>query len=452
MAASKQPEPEPEPPAPASEDAEQPEQESVPEMPASKPEPDPEQRRRRRTTVNALTLASVVRNIAINIRNLSEQEIWNDAYSGDFGAQAQAQGLLESASSVFSFVLNPILGGVSDSVGRKPLMNMAPCVSVVSCTIMGLRPGVPALVMRRFCSPLSNTPWHSGESACLADLFQGDPAGYGLARSRINSMSSATKIVGPVIGAWLAAKHSSLPWFLSAFGFAVMATVIRVYLRETLETKKRVKFKWKRSTNPLRFLTLFRGSNKLRVLVIAHLWSQAFTGRRSTSRYENLHLTQQFGWGIAERAKYSSFRGLFDVPASHLSGTIMQRLGVEQALLVGNATNILEQILFGCARQGWHYYAIRPLRVTADVAELAMQYITTNIGAAEGIPQGELQAALSSLSTVIRIITPIIWGRLYAYGVSIGMPQLFYFVSAGAGVVQVILLRVLCALVRRDQK
>ena len=78
--------------------------------------------------------------------------------------------------------------------------------------------------------------------------------------------------------------------------------------------------------------------------------------------------------------------------------------------------------------------------------------ITTNIGAAEGIPQGELQAALSSLSTVIRIVTPIIWGRLYSYGVSIGMPQLFYFVSAGAGVVQVILLRVLCALVRRDQK
>ena len=78
--------------------------------------------------------------------------------------------------------------------------------------------------------------------------------------------------------------------------------------------------------------------------------------------------------------------------------------------------------------------------------------ITTNIGATEGIPQGELQAALQSLSTVIRIVSPIIWGRIYAYGVSAGIPQLFYYVSAAGGVVQVILLRVLCALVRRDQK
>jgi predicted MFS family arabinose efflux permease len=109
--------------------------------------------------VSALTLASVTRNLAINVRNLSEQEIWLEAFSGDFAAQARAQGLLESASGILSFVLNPILGGVSDSFGRKPLMNFAPVVSTFSCSLMAMRPGVPALVFRRFCSPLSNTPW-----------------------------------------------------------------------------------------------------------------------------------------------------------------------------------------------------------------------------------------------------------------------------------------------------
>ena len=109
--------------------------------------------------MNALTLASVTRNLAINVRNLSEQEIWLEAYGGDFAAQARAQGLLESASGILGFVLNPLLGGVSDSFGRKPLMNFAPMVSTFSCGLMAWRPGVPALVFRRFCSPLSNTPW-----------------------------------------------------------------------------------------------------------------------------------------------------------------------------------------------------------------------------------------------------------------------------------------------------
>jgi hypothetical protein len=98
-----------------------------------------------RFAVNALTLASFTRNLAINVRNLSEQEIWLEAFSGDFAAQARAQGLLESASGILSFVSNPLLGGVSDSFGRKPLMNFAPVVSTFSCSLMALSPGVPAL-------------------------------------------------------------------------------------------------------------------------------------------------------------------------------------------------------------------------------------------------------------------------------------------------------------------
>jgi MFS family permease len=175
--------------------------------------PPPPPPRQQQFTVNALAVASLTRNLAISVRNLSEQEIWLSAYGGDFAAQARAQGLLESASGVLGFVVNPLLGAVSDSCGRKPLMNLAPLVSVASCSVMAWRPGVPALVMRRFCSPLSNTPWHSGENACLADLFKGDSTAYGLAKSKINTMISVVKIAGPILGGYLAAISISLPWW-----------------------------------------------------------------------------------------------------------------------------------------------------------------------------------------------------------------------------------------------
>lgn len=42
--------------------------------------------RENRLAVNSLMLASAARNFAISVRQQSEQEIWLQAYAGDFGA------------------------------------------------------------------------------------------------------------------------------------------------------------------------------------------------------------------------------------------------------------------------------------------------------------------------------------------------------------------------------
>ena len=58
----------------------------------------PARKRENRLAVNSLMLASAARNFAISVRQKSEQEIWLLAYAGDFGAQARAQGMLESVA------------------------------------------------------------------------------------------------------------------------------------------------------------------------------------------------------------------------------------------------------------------------------------------------------------------------------------------------------------------
>jgi hypothetical protein len=64
--------------------------------------PPSAQKRENRLAVNSLMLASAARNFAITVRQQSEQEIWLLAYQGDFGAQARAQGLLESVAGTRS--------------------------------------------------------------------------------------------------------------------------------------------------------------------------------------------------------------------------------------------------------------------------------------------------------------------------------------------------------------
>eukprot|EP01050_Picozoa_sp_SAG11_P027534 SAG11_NODE_7012_length_1208_cov_56.130748_4_plen_103_part_01 len=53
------------------------------------------------------------------------------------------------------------------------------------------RPTIGSLALRRLLMPFSSTPWHSGEAAALADLFRGDPAAYGHAKSRIELVQYA---------------------------------------------------------------------------------------------------------------------------------------------------------------------------------------------------------------------------------------------------------------------
>jgi hypothetical protein len=90
--------------------------------------------------------------------------------------------------------------------------------------------------------------------------------------------------------------------------------------------------------------------------------------------------------------------------------------------------------------RGWHFYALRPFHALAGGGgggdPLALQYISSSIGAACGMPMGELQGALGNMRTVCGIAAPAVWGRVYALGVARGRPALFYFVAVAVGLVQ----------------
>ena len=128
------------------------------------------------TAVQALMLCCLCRNFGIMVRMQTETQMWLNAFAGDYAGQARFQGNLESAAGILGFAITPVLAGLSDAIGRRPLMIASPCFSVLSNILIVARPTVGSLAVRRLLMPLSSTPWHSGEAAALADLFKGDPA------------------------------------------------------------------------------------------------------------------------------------------------------------------------------------------------------------------------------------------------------------------------------------
>jgi DHA1 family tetracycline resistance protein-like MFS transporter len=405
--------------------------------------------------VRALTFCAVARNLGIMIRMQTETEIWLRAYAGDFAAQAGAQGALESISGVIDFVVSPILGGLSDAIGRKPLMVMSPAFSVATSALLTFRPTVSSLVVRRLLMCFSSTPWHSGEAAALADMFKHDAGAYGTAKSWINSVGAVMQVVCPIAGSYLAQISLRLPWAICGGAFAVMVAVAVTQLQETLPLAERVPWTWKGS-NPLAFTKLFCSGAKMRLLALCTVWGAVggggSGGRSATHRYEELHRQQMLGWGMAARGRFSSFGGLLSIPASAISGALLRWVGTRRSLLVGQLSTMAEQLSTAAASTGAHFYLIRPIRLTADVATVAMSYATTALGVQAGIPMGELNSSLSNLRVICRIGSPWLWGRIYTYGIARGVPTFFLFVSAAAGAVQLGLLGILTAGVELDRR
>ena len=83
-----------------------------------------EQAAKNQQAVRALLLCQVCRSFGIMLRIQTETQIWLNAFAGDFAGQARAQGNLESISGILGFIVSPILGGLSDAYGRRPLMIM----------------------------------------------------------------------------------------------------------------------------------------------------------------------------------------------------------------------------------------------------------------------------------------------------------------------------------------
>uniref|UniRef100_A0A1I8PU65 Major facilitator superfamily (MFS) profile domain-containing protein n=1 Tax=Stomoxys calcitrans TaxID=35570 RepID=A0A1I8PU65_STOCA len=154
-------------------------------------------------------------------------------------------GLLGSMFSFLQFVASPIVGGLSDYYGRKPVILTCATGIALSYLLWAFSRNFAVFVLARFVGGLSK----GNISLCMSiitDVSSGKTRGRGMAL--VGVAFSLGFIVGPMIGALFAifSNKSAGPWFvlpsLLAFGLAMGDLLVLVFcLKETLPKEKRVK-------------------------------------------------------------------------------------------------------------------------------------------------------------------------------------------------------------------
>lgn len=160
-------------------------------------------------------------------------------YATAFGASPLLIGALGSVYPVMQFVAAPILGGLSDRFGRKPVLLISQIGTFVGFVLLGLAQGLPLLFVSRLIDGLS------GANISTAQAVISDRTTERTRTQAMGLIGAAFGLgftVGPVIAfASLAASGNNyaIPAFIAA-GFSLLSIVLTaVWLQESLPAERR---------------------------------------------------------------------------------------------------------------------------------------------------------------------------------------------------------------------
>ncbi len=316
-------------------------------------------------------------------------------------AQTQAFLWVTLAFGLANFVGSPIMGALSDRLGRRPVLLLGFTGMAISFFTTALATALWTLIVVRLLSGFlqSNV---AVANAYVADITppQDRARRFGL----LGAMFGVGFILGPVIGGLLGAIDVQYPFF-AAGSMALLNAVWGVFvLPESLPPERRRAFDWRRA-NPVsafRGLTALKGVGPL-VAVIALSSLAQFMLHMSWVLYTKF----KFGWGPAE-VGWSLFAvGLVSaISQGVLLKPLLKRFTPQRLAVVGLVVGALTYLGFALATNGWMLYAVIVLGFVGGAAQSSMQSMVSN--AADARTQGQTMGALSSLNSLMAVTAPII--------------------------------------------
>jgi len=138
-------------------------------------------------------------------------------YAETFNAGPTALGILVASFSMMQFVFSPILGKVSDNVGRRPVLLLSILTSAVSFVFFALANSFLILLLSRIISGMATET--AVAQAYIADITSDRERAKGI--GRVGAAHGAGVIIGPAIGGFLSVYGFSAPGW-AAFALALL--------------------------------------------------------------------------------------------------------------------------------------------------------------------------------------------------------------------------------------
>lgn len=320
---------------------------------------------------------------------------------------AQIGGWLLTAYAVMQFFFAPIIGGLSDRYGRRPVLLVTVFLLGIDYIIMALAPNLWWLFAGRILSGIMGASWAAANS-CIADVA--GPEDRGRLFGILGGAGASGFVIGPAIGGVLGEYSMRAPFFAAAFLGIGGAIIGYFYLRETLPPQRRRAFTLSRA-NP--FGTIIQMSKVPLVLGFLGVIFLMQLAAQSTMAVWSYYTRLKFDWGELDIGLAVGLYGLLVAAVqAGLTGFLIKRYGARKTAILGLVIGLPSYFISAFAFNGWVMITGVIVGSIAGVTFPALQQMMSERIAEDA--QGELQGAVASTMSMTSIIGPVAMTTIFA--------------------------------------
>lgn len=321
--------------------------------------------------------------------------------------QTMWYGILGATFGLMQFIFMPMLGAISDRVGRRPVLLYSLAGMGLNFLTTAWAPNLACLFIGRIIGGASSANM-SVASAYASDISTHENRAKSF--GKIGAAFGLGFIAGPMLGGILGGIDLHLPFYVAAGLSALNFIYGYFYVPESLPASQRRDFKLVR-VNPLSTLSRLIKRTEIRGLVI--VFALATCAQMMLHSTWVLYTHFRFNWTPAQNGLALFCVGVASVVVqAGLLGKFIKLFGEVRLSLLGLGSGCITYMLYGLATQGWMMYVFILCNLLAFGAMPALQgIISKSVPATE---QGELMGALQSISSVGIIVMPLFGGFLLA--------------------------------------
>ncbi len=327
---------------------------------------------------------------------------------GSVSKAAAIGGWLTFAYAFMQFLFSPILGGLSDKYGRRPVLLFSLLGFGLDYIFLSFAPSVGWLFVGRSIAGITGASFTTA-TAYIADISNDENRAQNF--GMVGAAFGLGFIIGPVIGGLLGSFGPRVPFMVAAALTFINCIYGYFVLPESLAKENRRPFSWSTAI-PGKSLMQLKKYSGLGGLIFAFML--IYLASQAVQSHWGFFVIEKFGW--SEKMIGISL-GVVGLLVGGVQGGLIRVvnpwLGNEKSVYIGFAFYAVGLLLFAFASQSWMMFVFLIPYCLGGISGPALQSIIS--GNVPSNEQGELQGALTSLISLTSIIGPPMMTNLFAY-------------------------------------
>ena len=314
-------------------------------------------------------------------------------------------GVMTALYAAMQFVFAPVLGSLSDRLGRRPVLLISLAGAAVNYLFLAFAPSLWMLLIGRAVAGLTSANV-SVATAYITDISPKEQRArrFGL----FNAMFGIGFIIGPVLGGVLGDHWLRLP-FIAAAMLNACNLLLAFFVLPESRTPSREKIDLA-ALNPLKPLRwVFSVKSLLPVIFVFFVFSA--TGEAYGTSWA-LWGSDTFNWnGLWIGLSLGAFGVCQALAQALLPGPAVKLLGERATILIGIACACTALVVMAFATDGWMIFAIMPVFALGGIGVPALQSLATR--QVDESQQGQFQGVLASALSLASIAAPLAFSSIY---------------------------------------